>query len=163
MDRADNALCKVIHTFSNTLETNAKLPLGFLLKYIARSSSSNTPTNATIIDLSALFPAHNPGPHLYTLWTCPVSTPSLFSMSCVCQYIQLHLLAGDRAIVTLFNDLGDQDGKAKVEARTYLVGLKKIDEKQRCVPVSFSRNEKAAISKEMDLERANSGQPDGEI
>jgi hypothetical protein len=63
----------------------------------------------------------------------------------VCRCIRIHLTAGDKAIVTLFNHLGGGEGVDRVDPGTYLVGLKKIDDQQRCVPVNFSRSEKAAI------------------
>jgi hypothetical protein len=55
-------------------------------------------------------------------------------------------------IVTLFNDLGDSDGEGRSEPGTYLVALKKIDENLRCIPVNFSRLEKAAITEFIDCE-----------
>jgi hypothetical protein len=147
--RADTTSCKIIHSFDTRLKANTLYPLGHILPQLAHNTASNKPSNATIIDLSALMPTQQErAPHLFTVWVCPVSTPSLFSMSCVCQHIHRHLLAGDGMVVTLFNDLGGDGG----EPGTFLVGLKKVDGKMRCVPANFSKAEKSAVREAVAVE-----------
>jgi hypothetical protein len=162
IDRADETLCKVIHSFSTTIENNTSYRLGILLKRIASAHSTNIPSNATILDISGLLVEKHPGLRLYTLWVCPVSTPAVFSMSCVCEHVRQHLRAGAMMIVTVFNDLGGEEGDVIAGPGTYLVGLKKIDEQQRCVPVNFSRQEKAAIKQQRDSTNPSSEQDVGE-
>jgi hypothetical protein len=65
-------------------------------------------------------------------------------------------------IVTLFNDLGGEVDGVVAGPGTYLIGLKKVDEKLRCVPVNFSKQEKAAIKYQKDYMEEISGQDVGE-
>jgi hypothetical protein len=146
MDPGYKASCKVLHSFSASIACTS-LSLGTLLVQVARNASnhSNQAAGATIVDLSGLF-LEAPDPCIYTLWVSRVSTPSLFSITCACEHLRRHLIARERVVVTLFNDLGDEgDGEGEGEAGTYLVVLKEVDGKQQCIPVNFSGKEKGAM------------------
>jgi hypothetical protein len=156
--RADDTACKVIHSFSTLIESKTSHLLSTILQQLARAHSTNAPSDATILDLSGLVPKDDPGPQLYLLWVCPISTPSVFSMSCVCEHIRRHIRAGAKMIVTMFNDLGGESVEVTAGPGTYLIGLKKMDEKHRCVPVNFSSREKAALKHQRDCTDSSCGQ-----
>ena len=146
-DRAHEKLCPVIHHTSSIHGT--ALQLDNLLEHLARQADSNPleASGAAIVDCSNLIPIA-PVPALCSLWVTRVSTPSVFSLTCVGEHIrnQLREKRG-KIVISIFNDTGGYGkfGEA-LAAGTYMVVFKKIDiEKLQCVPINFSAREKKAM------------------
>jgi hypothetical protein len=102
--------------------------------------------SCSIVDCSSLVP-DSPKPALYLLWITRVSTPGLFSLTCVGEHVRNQLVEGAKVVMSIFNDTGGYgDSGEALAAGTYMAVFKKVDvEKLRCVPVSFSTGEKFAI------------------
>ena len=151
-DRADMKPCTIINVTSPL--DYITLELDQVLQHCARQVANN-PSDApgcAIVDCSSLVPSALV-PALYSLWITRVSSPSIFSHSCVCEHIRKQMTEGDgKVVMSIFNDTG---GVGKVgealAAGTFMVVFKKIDlEKIRCVPINFSTQEKRAIREYVD-------------
>jgi len=145
-DRAHEKPCVVITSMSPIQCTKFKLDT--LFQDLARQAGSSPAAapHFSIVDCSSLVPAA-PKPALYLLWITRVSTPGLFSVTCVGEHIRKQMVEDGRTVMSIFNDTGGygEAGEA-LAAGTYMVVFKKVDvEKLRCVPVSFSTREKNAI------------------
>jgi len=145
-DRAHEKPCVVITSMSPIQCTKFKLETLFQdLARQTRSSPAAAP-HFSIVDCSSLVPGAAK-PALYLLWITRVSTPGIFSVTCVGEHIRKQMVEGGRTVMSIFNDTGGygEAGEA-LAAGTYMVVFKKVDaEMLRCVPVSFSTKEKNAI------------------
>ncbi|PVH94425.1 hypothetical protein DM02DRAFT_191429, partial [Periconia macrospinosa] len=145
-DRAHEKLCTIINPGLPLQVTT--LQLDEILQKLARQAEQ-IPCEApgsTIVDCSCLTP-NVVTSALYSIWITRVSTPGLFSVTCVCEHIRKQMIENGKVIMPIFNETGGY-GKAgeALAAGTYMVVLKRIDTaKLRCVPVSFSTMEKKAI------------------
>jgi hypothetical protein len=145
-DRAHEKLCIIIHPTSPIACTT--LQLDALLQRLSSQTTDNlvSAPGCMIVDCSSLIP-NVPKPTLYSIWVTPVSTPSVFSLTCVGEHIRNQLIKQDKVVMSIFNDTGGYGNAGEaLAAGTYMVVLKRVDvEKLRCVPVSFSSKEKNAI------------------
>jgi hypothetical protein len=140
-DRAHDKTCTIVH--SATLASNSTLRLDNLLEQLARSVADTLPST-TILDCTHLM-VDQPGPTLYCLWVMPISTPSMFSLTCVSEHLRNQLVEGSKVVMSIFNDTGGEGSEA-VGAGTYMAVFKRVEiEKLRCVPMNFSTPEKNAI------------------
>jgi hypothetical protein len=145
-DRAHEKLCTIINPGLPLQVTT--LQLDEMLQKLARQAEQ-TPHEApgsTLVDCSCLAPNVLTSA-LYSLWITRVSTPGLFSLTCVCEHIRNQMIDNGKVIMSIFNETGGygEAGEA-LAAGTYMVVFKRIDTaKLRCVPVSFSTMEKKAI------------------
>jgi len=140
-DRAHKKICTIVH--SSTLASNSAMRLDNLLEKLARSGAK-TLSSTTILDCTQLI-VYQPVPTIYCLWITPISTPSMFSLTCVSVNLRNQLVEGAKVAMSVFNDTGGErmDG---IGAETYMAVFKRIEiEKLRCVPVNFSTSEKNAI------------------
>jgi hypothetical protein len=153
-DRAHEKPCIIVHPTSPIQCTT--LQLDALLQRHCNQAAANLPepTGCMIVDCSSLAP-NAPTPVLYSMWITPVSTPSVFSLTCVGEHIRKQLVQQSKVVMSMFNDTGGY-GKAgeALAAGTYMVVFKQIDlDHLRCVPVNFSSKEKDAIKKYLSQTR----------
>jgi hypothetical protein len=145
-DRAHEKPCIIIHPTSPIHCTT--LQLDALLQQLCSQTFENLaePPGCTIVDCSSLVP-NAPTPALYSMWVTPVSTPSVFSLTCVGEHIRNQLVEQNKVVMSIFNDTGGYGNAGEaLAAATYMVVFKWIDlEQLRCVPVNFSSREKNAI------------------
>ncbi|KAK7189674.1 uncharacterized protein CC84DRAFT_1176743 [Paraphaeosphaeria sporulosa] len=148
--RAHEQPCHVLHP---TLPLHiATQTLDQILQEHARRAEGR-PSEApgfTLVDCSSLIPGASQ-PVLYTMWITRASTPSLFSLTCVCEHLRNQLVENGKVVMSIFNDTGGygEAGEA-LAAGTYMVVLKRVDvERLRCVPVSLSSLEKKVVKEYM--------------
>lgn len=145
-DRAHEKPCAILHSALPISCTIVQLDnlLEQLARHIAEYPSDAPGT--TIVDCSSLIPEAS-GLALYSLWVTRVSTPSVFSLTCVGEHLRKQFIENGKLIMSIFNDAGrDSEGEEGGGPGTYMVVFKRIDAlKQRCVPVNFSTREKEAI------------------
>lgn len=157
--RAHEQPCRVIHP---TIPLHfATHQLDQILQEHARHAEKNpseAPSSA-LVDFSSLIPGASQ-PVLYTMWITRVSTPSLFSLTCVCEHLRNQLIDNGKAGMSIFNDTGGygESGEA-LAAGTYMVVLKRVDvERLRCVPVNLSSLEKKVVKEYLVHCQPSSGQ-----
>jgi hypothetical protein len=161
-DRAHEKPCTILHLTSPVSSTTMQLDA--LLQRLSNVASkcSTEPTGCTIVDCSSLI-SNTPPPALYAMWVTPVSTPSVFSLTCVGEHIRQQLIENGKVVLSIFNDTGGygEAGEA-LAAGTYMVVFKRIDnEKLRCVPLNFSSKEKNAIKEYFALCQTKDKNQDG--
>lgn len=148
--RAHEQPCHVIHPRLPLHFTTS--PLDQILQEHARQAEER-PVGApsfTLIDCTSLLPKASQ-PALYTMWITRVSTPSLFSLTCVCEHLRNQLVENGKVVMSIFNDTGGygEAGEA-LAAGTYMVVMKRVDvEKLRCVPVGLSSLERKVVKEYM--------------
>jgi hypothetical protein len=147
-DRAHEKPCTIIHPPPPPHGTTIQLDALYTsLAHQAARNPDHAP-GTTIVDCSSLVAPETQKPALYCVWVTRISTPGIFSITCVGEHLRKHFVAGDNVIMSIFNDYGISGvgGEEDVVAGTYMIVFKRIEvEKMRCVPVNFSTMEKKAI------------------